>query len=251
MMFVSLLLVYPVLLASAVDRVPAERMPADRLVTYPPPIIQVRTRRFPLAPPPPPALPAPPLDLAIVATPKLAAFYPAAALKRGEQGFSKLRLEIDAAGRVVGCTTPAAVAPTPLDRAACALGTALRFRAPPPGMAGVLPLGVRFTGKTVKIVRAAAAIPAVRDASVPFVTEQDYPPVALRQGAEGRVVAMVSVSTSGVAEACTIISQSNSIDLDDATCRVSNRARYVPGRDGFGDPEAGTVSLPIVWLLPG
>lgn len=78
-----------------------------------------------------------------------------------------------------------------------------------------------------------------------------YPPAAIRAGAQGRVVARLTIGTDGRVTDCSVSSSSGNNDLDNTTCRIArSRVRYTPAKDESGNPIQSTVSLPVRWQLP-
>lgn len=78
-----------------------------------------------------------------------------------------------------------------------------------------------------------------------------YPPAAQRAGAQGRVVARLTIGTDGRVSDCSITSSSGNSDLDNTTCRIArSRVRYTPAKDDNGAPIASTANLPVRWVLP-
>jgi protein TonB len=78
-----------------------------------------------------------------------------------------------------------------------------------------------------------------------------YPPAAQRAGAQGRVVARLTVGTDGRVSECSISTSSGNSDLDNTTCRIArSRVRYTPAKDDNGAPIASTQTLPVRWVLP-
>jgi protein TonB len=76
----------------------------------------------------------------------------------------------------------------------------------------------------------------------------DYPAAAKGSGAHGKVVARLTIDTSGRVVACKIIHSSGFAVLDEATCNIlRRRARYGPGVDRFGQPVVSTVDETITW----
>lgn len=79
----------------------------------------------------------------------------------------------------------------------------------------------------------------------------NYPPAAIRAGAQGRVVARLTVGTDGRVTECTVSSSSGNDDLDSTTCRIArSRVRFTPARDDSGQPIASNYTLPVRWVLP-
>lgn len=78
-----------------------------------------------------------------------------------------------------------------------------------------------------------------------------YPPAAQRAGAQGRVVARLTIGTDGRVSDCTVTTSSGNADLDSTTCRIArSRVRYTPAKDDNGAPIASTATLPVRWVLP-
>jgi protein TonB len=84
-----------------------------------------------------------------------------------------------------------------------------------------------------------------------FFGPDAYPPAAQRAGAQGRVVARLTVGTDGRVSDCSVTSSSGNDDLDSTTCRIArNRVRFTPARDDSGQPMTSTYTLPVRWVLP-
>lgn len=84
-----------------------------------------------------------------------------------------------------------------------------------------------------------------------WVTENDYPPAAIRAGQSGTVGFMLEVDPSGKVANCTVSSSSGSSLLDSTTCQiVSARAAFTPAKDAKGKAVAGKVSLRFRWQFP-
>jgi len=84
-----------------------------------------------------------------------------------------------------------------------------------------------------------------------WVTTDDYPPSALRDGKQGRVVASWTVNEQGRVDSCTITQSSGVPELDDTTCKlIVRRARYTPAKDQAGNPIKQTDSRPFRWQIP-
>jgi len=84
-----------------------------------------------------------------------------------------------------------------------------------------------------------------------WVTNDDYPPAALRAGDQGSVGIAFQVNAQGRIEGCTVTSGSGSSALDQATCRlVTRRGRYSPALDAAGNPIAGgRKTLRFTWRI--
>lgn len=84
-----------------------------------------------------------------------------------------------------------------------------------------------------------------------FFGADAYPPAAQRAGAQGRVVARLSIGTDGRVTDCSVTSSSGNEDLDSTTCRIArSRVRFTPARDDSGQPMTSNYTLPVRWVLP-
>ena len=65
--------------------------------------------------------------------------------------------------------------------------------------------------------------------SRPWVSDDDYPPAALRRHVEGAVTARLTIELRGHVENCVVIRSSGDRELDETTCRLLlRRARFKP-----------------------
>jgi len=79
----------------------------------------------------------------------------------------------------------------------------------------------------------------------------DYPAAAAGTGAHGKVVARLTIDTTGRVAGCNIVQSSGYPVLDQATCNIlRRRARYGPGIDKRGRPVVSTVDESITWIAP-
>jgi protein TonB len=84
-----------------------------------------------------------------------------------------------------------------------------------------------------------------------WVTSDDYPPAAQREGRQGTVGLSWQVNELGKVENCSITQSSGSPDLDETACRlVTRRGRYSPAKDQTGKPMRVSQSLRFRWQLP-
>lgn len=84
-----------------------------------------------------------------------------------------------------------------------------------------------------------------------WVTQDDYPPRALREERTGTSAVAWDISTEGRVENCRVTSSSGSPDLDDAACKnITRRARYKPALDNAGNPIRSQASRRVVWRMP-
>ena len=76
----------------------------------------------------------------------------------------------------------------------------------------------------------------------------DYPAKARGTGAHGKVVARLTIDTTGRVSGCAIVQSSGYAVLDSTTCQIlRRRARYGPGVDSHGVPVVSTVDETITW----
>jgi protein TonB len=122
---------------------------------------------------------------------------------------------------------------------------------PAPGTPGiVLPDGGPPEARAVppaKIVRS----PQPRQAAQDLLTPSDYPPVALKMHAQGRVGMVLTIDTHGRVAACAIAKSSHSAALDAAACRIlRSRGRFTPAMDSNGNPAEAAIEQEVKWRLP-
>lgn len=98
---------------------------------------------------------------------------------------------------------------------------------------------------------AAASSPTPTGNPGDWVTSEDYPATALREGQEGVTAFLLNIDKNGVPVKCTISSSSGAATLDQATCDLLiARARFTPARDTNGKPLVGSYSNKINWRIP-
>ena len=84
-----------------------------------------------------------------------------------------------------------------------------------------------------------------------WVTDNDYPTKAMREGKQGTVYFTVQVNTAGLASSCAVTRSSGSEELDQATCpMIQKRARFKPATDDNGNPREGSYSSSVAWRIP-
>ena len=84
-----------------------------------------------------------------------------------------------------------------------------------------------------------------------LLTNDDYPPAALRAEQQGRADATLLINEFGRAENCGVVNSSGSIALDQATCDIlMRRARFYPALDAQGRITRGSVTESITWRIP-
>lgn len=85
-----------------------------------------------------------------------------------------------------------------------------------------------------------------------WVTSDDYPADALRNGSTGAVNFTLAIDEAGKAADCAVTESSGDQTLDDVTCALMMaRARFTPAHDEKGHPVADTFHRKIRWQLPG
>ena len=83
-----------------------------------------------------------------------------------------------------------------------------------------------------------------------WVTNDDYPPSAQRDGVEGSTGVSVQVGPDGRVTSCSVTSSSGSTILDDTACRlVTRRARFNPAKDVSGTAIASSWSSRFRWQI--
>lgn len=84
-----------------------------------------------------------------------------------------------------------------------------------------------------------------------WITQDDYPPSAIRAEEQGTTSIKWTINAQGRAENCQVTASSGSTALDQAACRaLTRRARYTPATDAAGNPIATTKSRTVRWVLP-
>lgn len=84
-----------------------------------------------------------------------------------------------------------------------------------------------------------------------WVTSDDYPLAALRDGQEGVTGFRLTIGPDGLPRRCEVTASSGRADLDDATCRLlMERARFKTHRDDKGVRIGGTYSSRVRWQIP-
>jgi len=195
-------------------------------------------------------LPRPPLDLAIVKQPKLAGFYPRDLRKAGVEGSSRIDLTLDVAGGVRACEARSIDTVAALDEAACKFGLKLRFARTENPFPLPLPLKIEWRTRGPRLVRAARPKLPVQINHGSIIVPDDYPPAAMRAGAQGTTVILLAISIAGRVTNCQITGSSGSADLDSGTCRIfSRRGRFSAALDEFGVAVPGCVSRRIRWEM--
>ncbi len=83
-----------------------------------------------------------------------------------------------------------------------------------------------------------------------WITNDDYPPRALRDEAEGTVSISWDINEQGRVENCRVTGSSGNSDLDEAACSlITRRGRYTPALDQGGKPIRSSSSRKVVWKI--
>ena len=84
-----------------------------------------------------------------------------------------------------------------------------------------------------------------------WVTDDDYPPAALRSGDSGTVGFRLDVGPDGRVTSCSVTSSSGSSLLDQTACRLlQRRARFNAAEDENGNKIAAAFSSRFTWKIP-
>lgn len=83
-----------------------------------------------------------------------------------------------------------------------------------------------------------------------WITTDDYPSRALREGWSGLTRLHLEIDALGMVVACQVVQSSGHAELDAVACdRVSRRARFAPARDPDGNARAGRFDGAIRWQI--
>ena len=83
-----------------------------------------------------------------------------------------------------------------------------------------------------------------------YVTLDDYPREAVRNGWEGLVRVDLTIGTKGRVTDCKVIKSSGHAVLDTTTCKIMmTRARFQPARDDAGNAVEDHYETQINWQL--
>ncbi|MFT8797810.1 energy transducer TonB [Zymomonas mobilis] len=84
-----------------------------------------------------------------------------------------------------------------------------------------------------------------------WVTQDDYPSRAMRDGKSGTTAIAFTIGTDGRVSQCHVTSSSGTPELDEATCKYfTMRARYYPAKSTSGDPVVSSGVQRIIWRIP-
>jgi protein TonB len=89
-----------------------------------------------------------------------------------------------------------------------------------------------------------------RGSPASWVTNDDYPPSAQRDGIEGVTGFSLAVGPDGRVTGCSVTSSSGSSLLDDTACRLlTRRARFNPAKEAGGTPIASSYAGRFRWQI--
>jgi TonB family protein len=197
----------------------------------------------------------------IGASPIEATDYPADALRSGAQGIVRAALNVNARGRVTGCTILGSSGSASLDAATCRImAKRARFTAAHDIGGRTVPSFVleRVTwrigpGGAPQAEAAPDAYrgPSLREIAIAqYFSVGDYPAEALRKHEQGTVSFRLQLDANGRITACTVTGSSGSASLDAATCAIAQRrARFVPARDAAGNAVPASVTTYVQWKI--
>lgn len=81
------------------------------------------------------------------------------------------------------------------------------------------------------------------------ISNDDYPPAAIRAGDQGRSTATYTVDAGGRVSSCSATGAGSTLDAE--TCKlIERRFRFAPAKDAGGSPVAETKTQTIAWRLP-
>ncbi|WP_284126470.1 energy transducer TonB [Parerythrobacter aestuarii] len=93
--------------------------------------------------------------------------------------------------------------------------------------------------------------PVPRTSPGRWISTNDYPSRALREGAQGTTRYQATIDRFGYVTHCLIIASAGNVHLDAATCRaIERRARFYPARDEQDQAIEATIAQDVVWELP-
>lgn len=84
-----------------------------------------------------------------------------------------------------------------------------------------------------------------------WVSDDDYPRMALRKGQQGTLAFRLDIDVTGVPTACVITQSSGHAILDTTACRLlTARARFHPARDAGGTAIPASFRSRFTWRIP-
>jgi protein TonB len=83
-----------------------------------------------------------------------------------------------------------------------------------------------------------------------FMSDDDYPAEARRQGLEGATSVVLQISAKGRVTDCRVTESSGTPSLDEASCSMLSKVTFKPARDAGGHAVAGEFARRMNWTLP-
>ncbi len=179
-----------------------------------------------------------------------AELYPAGAPEIGAPVLVMIELVIDKEGQPTSCRVIFPSSIEKLNTASCALAqTHMHLASRSSGDEVRIPVNVKWRGpKSTGRVFFDGAIPVSPEK---WLTSDDYPQTALREGRGGTVNFQFDVSTIGTAGNCVIVQSSGYDDIDAATCRfAAQRMEFLPALASSGQPRIAHARTTVTWQKP-
>lgn len=143
---------------------------------------------------------------------------------------------------------PPVVAPPPIVQTTAPAPTIVTVQRPPPVFVPTPtapPAPPPPPAPTINKAAAASGNPAS------WITNDDYPPGALRREESGTTGIAWDINTQGRVENCHVTSSSGSAELDQAACKaLTRRGKYKPALDQSGNPIRSQSSRRVRWEIP-
>jgi protein TonB len=96
-----------------------------------------------------------------------------------------------------------------------------------------------------------ASPPSPKGKPQSWLTTDDYPSSAMREGVQGVTGYRLEVGVDGKPTNCNVTASSGSSILDETTCRLlMRRARFTPAKDTGGNPIVSNYSGRTRWQIP-
>lgn len=109
---------------------------------------------------------------------------------------------------------------------------------------------MREWGVDEPALRALSRLPATTNSL--GIRDSDYPPVALRNNRQGRVIVRVAVGPDGRATDCAPVTPTSRPELEGGTCStILRRARFTPPLDARGQPASAAMIYVVSYTIWG
>lgn len=179
-----------------------------------------------------------------------AELYPVGAPEIRAPVLVTIELVIDKDGQPTSCRVISPPSIEKLNAASCALAqTHMHLASRSSGDEVRIPVSIKWRGpKSTGRVFFDGAIPVTPEK---WLTSDDYPQTALREGRGGTVNFQFDVSMTGTAENCVIVQSSGYDDIDAATCRfAARRMEFLPALTSSGQPRIAHARTTVTWQKP-